>query len=415
MNPRKIQPVKLLIIIYCVSLISLAVRDFRYIFVEQEIYFYLTFLAPIIIAIVTFIAYLLKRYRKLIYSSMDVKELSGPELIGVVVLQALYVFSLVLVAHSVESYTQIDFILLIIISILSNSMFLVYLGIWFLNYKSRKSASTIKINRIAEITEVKNKKINFNQITDLLGFGPNLIYTEVEKGYVFDIPEDHMYADFFERIRVTYDDVYKGISLAIKLKSDSLLSLDIRKRSSIATNQRNEFSFSPLSNVYTLNSNTPEIWETLLSDPVFQQKLLLLRAFFEYFSLKGEYIEAIVYSDAAVIKLLEWIMELNPSLETVSKSIEASDADILLCYNCQDPFDPLEEQCTKCGSPRPRCIICFQDLKPEEENDVVQLPCCGIYAHRDHIMTWLKKKSICPNCHQSLSRWMNQNRMGGAF
>ena len=106
------------------------------------------------------------------------------------------------------------------------------------------------------------------------------------------------------------------------------------------------------------------------------------------------------------------MMELNPSLELVAQSFESADADVLLCYNCQDPFDPLEEKCNKCSAQRPRCIVCFQDLKPEEENDVVQLPCCEIYAHFDHIMIWLNKKPICPNCHKSLSVWMNQTRLG---
>ncbi len=415
MNPRKVQPFKLLLFVYCISLISLAARDFNYIYIQEPIYFYLNFLIPLIIAVVTSVFYIMKLSRKLVYMFFDVKELGVFELIGVFFLEAVYIFSLFMVWHSVNVLTVLNIVLFVIIAIISNAAFLVYFYYWNVTKKARQRDTIVTQERAASVYKEKAKKIDFNRITELLGFSSDVNYTEIENGYVFIVPEEHIYADFFERIKVVYDTAFKGISIVLKLKSDSLLSLDIRKRDSVFSNKRNEFSFSPLSNVYTLNSQTPEIWESLLSDPIFQQKLLLLRAFFEYFSLKGEYIEALVYSDTAIVKLLEWVMELNPSMELITKTIDSSETDVLLCYNCQDPFDPLEETCTNCGSARPRCIICFQDLKPQEDVDVVILPCCQIYAHKDHIMTWLEKKSICPNCHQSLTRWMNQNKINRRF
>ena len=415
MNPRKVQSVKLLILTYCFSLIVLAVRDFDYIYIEQPVYFYVIFLIPIIIAVVTLLFFIMKRNRKLVYLFFDVDELGVFELIGVLILTGLYIFGLVFAWHGVDVNTSLNIVLFVIVSIISLSGTLAYVFFWNHHRKERRRATIVTIDREIAIAKSKQQKIDLDNVKNLLGFGPDIDYSEVETGYVFTVPEHHLYADFFERIKVYYDSAFKGIGLVIKLKSDSLLSLDIRKRDSIQTNRRNEFSFSPLSNVYTLNSQTPEIWESLLSDPDFNMKLLLLRAFFEYFSLKGQYIEALVYSDTAIVKLLDWIMELNPSMERISKSIDSSDAEILLCYSCQDPFDPLEEKCNKCGAPRPRCIICFQDLKPQEEEDVVQLPCCEIYAHRNHIMTWLKKKAVCPNCHHSLSRWMNQTHYRRGF
>ncbi|MCE7741870.1 MAG: E3 ubiquitin protein ligase [Candidatus Heimdallarchaeota archaeon] len=414
MNIRKLQPVKLLVLSYCISLIALAVRDFRYIYVDQIAYFFVIFLTPIIITAVTIVAYELKR-RRLIHFERIFTEYSVLELIGVILLEGAYIFGLFMAWHGVSLLTTSNFVLFVIIAIFSNSLFVVYLVLW-INHRLSKRLETIEtINRVATVVKKKKKKIEYDKITELLGFSSDVSFNEIEGGYTFIVPEDHIYADFFERIKVVYDEVFKGISIVLKLKSDSLLSLDIRKRDSIFSNQRKEFSISPLSNVYSLNSQTPEIWENLLSDPIFQQNLLLLRPYFEHFSLKGEYVEALVYSDTTIVKLIDWVMEMNPSMELMSKIIDASDADILLCYNCQDPFDPLEETCTNCGSARPRCIICFQDLKPEEEDDVVMLPCCEIYAHRDHIMTWLRKKSICPNCHSSLTRWMNQTKLNRGF
>ena len=415
MNFKRIQPAKILIITYCVSLISLAVRDFGYILYEQP-YFYVNFLAPLIILVLTITLYILKRKNKLFYSALDVKELSISELVGMVLLECVYIFTLVMVWHSVFNYTKLEIIVYSLFAAISNFMFLVYLSIWIANNIREKQFSFDTTRRqTTAVQKGKTKKIDFAKITELLGFSPEIEYNQIDDGYLFNVPKEHIYADVFERIKITYDNYFRAFRIVVKLKSDSLLSLDIQKRDSLFKNTRNEFSISPLSNVYTLNSQTPEIWEPLLSDPIFQQNLLLLRPYFEHFSLKGEYIEALVYSDTAIVKLLDWIMELNPSMEKISKDIESAESVILLCYNCQDPFDPLEEKCTKCGSPRPRCIICFQDLRPEEEDDVIQLPCCGIYVHRDHLLTWLQKKSICPNCHNSLTRWMNQLRIRRGF
>jgi len=414
MNIKKIQSAKILILIYCISLIALAVRDFNYIYVVNYPLFYFLFLIPLIIAIITILAIILKRKKKLFYAFLNTKEMNVPELLGIIVLEGAFIFGLILAFYGFPEGFNSDF-LFPAVTIMSNLFFLVYISLWIFFRRKDKLQTRETIKQVAKIVKEKKKKIDFDSITELLGFSSEVSYTELDNGYIFEVPEEHIYADYFERIKVVYDEVFKGINLVLKLKSDSLLSLDIRKRDSIFSDKRNEFSISPLSSVYTLNSQTPEIWETLFSDPIFQQNLLLLRPYFEYFSLKGEYIEAQVYTDQAVVKLIDWIMELNPSMESISKNIDSAETEVLLCYNCQDPFDPLEETCNKCGSARPRCIICYQDLKPQEENDVVMLPCCGIYAHKDHIMKWLEKKSICPNCHSSLSRWMNQKRISGGF
>ncbi|MHA1347354.1 MAG: RING finger domain-containing protein [Candidatus Heimdallarchaeaceae archaeon] len=53
-------------------------------------------------------------------------------------------------------------------------------------------------------------------------------------------------------------------------------------------------------------------------------------------------------------------------------------------------------------------MICFQDLKPSSENEVVMLPCCSIYAHKPHIITWLKENTKCPNCKTNLKYWLEE-------
>ncbi|MHA2358275.1 MAG: RING finger domain-containing protein [Candidatus Heimdallarchaeaceae archaeon] len=91
-----------------------------------------------------------------------------------------------------------------------------------------------------------------------------------------------------------------------------------------------------------------------------------------------------------------------------SEGIKEYEIEKLECYGCKDIFDPLEDTCNVCGAPRPRCLICYADLKPSEQEEVVELPCCGIFAHKEHIISWLSQESICPNCHIDLSSWLTK-------
>ncbi|MEM3585844.1 MAG: hypothetical protein QXO71_00860 [Candidatus Jordarchaeaceae archaeon] len=47
-----------------------------------------------------------------------------------------------------------------------------------------------------------------------------------------------------------------------------------------------------------------------------------------------------------------------------------------------------------------RCTVCNLEIK--EENRKVHCPFCGLPAHRDHLLEWLKIKGFCPNCAKPL-------------
>lgn len=76
----------------------------------------------------------------------------------------------------------------------------------------------------------------------------------------------------------------------------------------------------------------------------------------------------------------------------------------LKCFNCNDTFDLSEETCDKCGAPRPSCVVCLLNLDTSEKEAVIKVPCCGVYAHEDHLKMWLKTNSKCPNCHENLAK-----------
>jgi hypothetical protein len=243
-----------------------------------------------------------------------------------------------------------------------------------------------------------------NLISNLNASDYNL--ERASNGFSFIVPQRHKYS-IFSRIKVIQ---FSSNSLKIfgTLNKQFPSYLDILRRDNRTLSDKNEFNIPILSNVYYLFSSTPPIWTEVLKNDQINDYFLSLRAYLDYLYLRNDYVEAVVYSDTAVIKLLDLSVMLHDSLKSLVSGIEDEEVELLVCYNCQDPFDPTEEICDKCGVPRPRCIICHLDLKPSEKEEVVNTPCCGVYAHKNHIIAWLKQRSSCPNCHASLGHWLNK-------
>ncbi|MBD3230051.1 MAG: hypothetical protein GF329_17870 [Candidatus Lokiarchaeota archaeon] len=49
-----------------------------------------------------------------------------------------------------------------------------------------------------------------------------------------------------------------------------------------------------------------------------------------------------------------------------------------------------------------RCIVCNLPIKQNE--NVIKCPHCKKYAHRDHLLEWIKIKGKCPFCGRKLSQ-----------
>ncbi|MHA2357523.1 MAG: hypothetical protein ACXABK_01980, partial [Candidatus Heimdallarchaeaceae archaeon] len=65
-----------------------------------------------------------------------------------------------------------------------------------------------------------------------------------------------------------------------------------------------------------------------------------------------------------------------------------------------------DRECPKCGEKRPECGVCLLDLYPSETQEVVKTSCCGIYAHKYHLIMWLERTDKCPNCRTKKPRWV---------
>ncbi|MCE7742933.1 MAG: hypothetical protein GOP50_10800 [Candidatus Heimdallarchaeota archaeon] len=157
---------------------------------------------------------------------------------------------------------------------------------------------------------------------------------------------------------------------------------------------------------YSLYSSIPDAAKTILNDKKVHQimeKLVgsTIRLYYE-----DDQLFAILKSDIEFIEILNLtnsIFQASYRLDDYEERVEE-----LKCYNCDDPFDLSEEFCDKCDAPRPTCIVCLLDLNPSEKEQVLKLPCCGIYAHKEHINQWLSKNSKCPNCQENLAKLLKQ-------
>ena len=162
-----------------------------------------------------------------------------------------------------------------------------------------------------------------------------------------------------------------------------------------------------LENCYRVEKFPSKLYEIIKKhdNGILFHKLLALSQYLEFISLHDNIFEAVITNGKTFVHLHSFV---NDFIELIQMQFrELLPATAILCYNCGDIFEPLEERCDKCGAPRPRCVVCLLDLKPEEHNNVVKLPCCGVYAHREHIMEWLQTHHTCPVCHKPLIRWLN--------
>lgn len=86
--------------------------------------------------------------------------------------------------------------------------------------------------------------------------------------------------------------------------------------------------------------------------------------------------------------------------ETPVKNITKQHRTQFTCFNCGAIIESKSEVCSKCGSPRAVCVVCYSPLYPNEE--IVKLPCCSNYGHKDHISNYLQIKGHCPKCQQKI-------------
>ena len=246
-------------------------------------------------------------------------------------------------------------------------------------------------------------QIDFNRILRNLRITDDSIVDRALNGIQMKIPVDNPYSLFSDIKIIQHRN--NAIKIYATLSKVIPSDLEVKNKQKVFSSGVNEIRVPKLASVYSISTEKGEMWASILAINKSVDHLFSLQNELEYFYLKEDYFEAVVYSEAGVLSVLNFIKFLHFNIKNLFVDIKEYDVEQLKCYNCGDPFDPLEEECDKCSAPRPRCLICYQDLKPSEKQEVVHLPCCEIYAHKNHILAWLKKNKRCPNCHEDISHW----------
>ena len=222
-------------------------------------------------------------------------------------------------------------------------------------------------------------------------------------GFQVETSTDHRYSLFSEIKVIEQQNSYLKIYGTLRKIIPS--AIEFRRRSSMVYHPQNEIDVPQINNYYSVTSEHHDLWFEILHNNEIIHRVENLKDNLEFLYINEDHMEAIVDKDYAVRPMLDLTIALHNNLRNVAGDVSSYQVEELRCYNCDDPFDPLEEECDKCGAPRPRCMICYLDLKPSDKQEVVRHPCCQIYSHKEHILAWLNKNKKCPNCHTDLSHW----------
>ncbi len=266
--------------------------------------------------------------------------------------------------------------------------------------KSLRSRNESEFLGIEKQTSKSLKPI-MNQLRKLEFFNviinKNTIRIEVEEHHKFSI---------FRRIRIKKN-FLGSIDINATLSKSFPDRLIIFARGYPMYHDLSKFTIGGLEKLYDFYSNDPSFWEVILNNTVSQTCLMNLGLNMKQLYITEDMIETSLVKKTDFENFAKLIISLEVKILTSHKVFEETVIEDLVCYSCGNPFDPLEEVCEECGAPRPRCIICYQKLDTLEK-DIVELACCNIYAHKEHLIQWLNTRPKCPNCQKNIQKWFNE-------
>ncbi|MCG3223623.1 MAG: E3 ubiquitin protein ligase, partial [Candidatus Heimdallarchaeota archaeon] len=175
-------------------------------------------------------------------------------------------------------------------------------------------------------------------------------------------------------------------------------------------NKEDQESFEDLNSHYIMSSNDDLLVKSLNQNSRITQKLIALSSNLELIMVNRKYFVVTFYDTGNLTKILDLLGELYK--EFVNQQTGLKTVTYIKCFDCGENLDENDEKCPNCNANRPRCAICLLDLQPAEKEEVIQMPCCGVYGHREHIMIWVEKSHTCPNCRAKQIEWLDElNRL----
>ena len=265
----------------------------------------------------------------------------------------------------------------------------------FMMTSSRVKDSFDKGPSLHEIFDEKSLQFLENiqkDIVDMGGTNIKLYYDEVKPSLVFMFSKSSKYSFITGIILHIYSD--KEMILEGILKKYQHFSLTLHK------NEVGE------ENKYSIISSYSVVKEGILAKDEFKQKLETVYESVEHLMINQKYVTGNISNIKDLKAFLGLVKEL--SLELSRLDIGIIEVEELECLNCGEKISLDDAECSSCGTSRPRCKVCRLELYPSEKEDIVQTPCCGVYAHKLHMIMWLDNHRKCPNCQKLQTRWLDQ-------
>jgi len=256
---------------------------------------------------------------------------------------------------------------------------------------------SVKTDKILFATNIKVSL----QSLDILNIGIQEINDELRLS--FDSSKQNKYF-FFLQFFIRYEQdgsiVLDGLFKKIQPFKVSIRSFrdEIKKKG--------QESFEDLNSQYIISSNDELLVKSLNQNSRITQKLIALSSNLELIMVDRKYF-VVTFND---VNHLNQIFDLLGELhkEFVNQKTGLKTVTHIKCFDCGEDLDENDEKCPNCNANRPRCAICLLDLQPAEKEDVIQMPCCGVYGHREHIMIWVEKSHTCPNCRAKQIEWLDE-------
>ncbi len=167
-----------------------------------------------------------------------------------------------------------------------------------------------------------------------------------------------------------------------------------------------EDSYEVLISQYIISSNDDLLVKSLNQNARITQKLITLSSNLELVMVNRKYFVVTFYDTSNLAKILDLLGELYN--EFVNQQTGLKSVTYIKCFECGEDLDENDEKCPNCNTNRPRCAICLLDLQPAEKEEVVQMPCCGVYGHREHVLMWIERAHTCPNCKTKQIDWLDE-------
>ncbi len=248
------------------------------------------------------------------------------------------------------------------------------------------------LNEVFDVYSLQILENLRKDIVDMGGTNIQLYYDEVKPSLAFMFSKKSKYSFITGIVLHLYSD--KEIILEGILKKYQHFSLTLHK------NEVGE------ENKYSIISSYSVVKEGILAKDEFKQKLDTVYESVEHLMIDKKYVTGNISNIKDLKDFLSLVKELSSELSRIDIGI--IEVEELECLNCGEKLSLDDIECSSCGTSRPRCKVCRLELYPSEKEDIVQTPCCGVYAHKLHMIMWLDNHQKCPNCQKLQKRWLDQ-------